>query len=31
MERYEYETVQVDYQTGEQYIVAIFLNIEVIV
>ena len=31
MERYEYDTVQVNYQTREQYIVAIFLNIEVTV
>jgi len=29
MEGCEYSIVQVDYQTGEQYIVAIFLNMEV--
>ena len=31
MKRCECDTVQVDYQTGEQYIVAMFLNIEVMV
>jgi len=29
MERYEYDIVQVNNQTEEQYIIATFLNIEV--
>ena len=28
---YEYSTIQVDYQTEKQYIVAMFLNIEVVI
>ena len=28
MEKHEYSTIQVDYQTGEQYIITIFLNIK---
>ena len=28
---YKYGTIQVDYQTEEQYIVTIFLNIKVII
>ena len=31
MEIYKYSTIQVDYQTGEQYIITIFLDIKVII
>jgi len=27
--KYEYSIVQVDYQTGEQYIITMFLNMEI--
>ena len=31
MDGHKYSTIQIDYQTRKQYIVAMFLNIEVVI
>jgi len=31
MEKHKCSTIQVDYQTGEQYVITTFLNMEIII